>query len=63
MKNNDFIEGIHFYFDESGLIVMTEKYHLDRGYCCGNACRHCPFNYKNVDKKRGPNQLPEKEKD
>ncbi|HEU5366683.1 MAG TPA: DUF5522 domain-containing protein [Hanamia sp.] len=47
MKNNDFIEGIHFYFDK-GLMVFTEKYHLKRGYCCGNRCRHCPYNYENV---------------
>ncbi len=49
MKNEEFIEGIHFYFDESGLMVLTEKYHLERGYCCGNGCRHCPFEYENVE--------------
>lgn len=48
MRDNDFIEGIHFYFDNSGLMVLTEKYHLQRGFCCGNSCRHCPFNYENV---------------
>ena len=52
MKNENFIEGVHFYFDDSGLMVMTEKYHLERGYCCGNGCRHCPFDYENVDKKK-----------
>lgn len=52
MKNENFIEGVHFYFDDSGLMVMTEKYHLERGTCCGNACRHCPFDYENVDKKK-----------
>ena len=29
---------------------MTELAHRDRGYCCGNKCRHCPYEYKNVDK-------------
>jgi hypothetical protein len=48
MKADDFIEGIDFYFDRSGLMVFTEKYHLKRGYCCGNGCRHCPYNYENV---------------
>jgi hypothetical protein len=48
MKADDFIEGIDFYFDGSGLMVFTEKYHLKRGYCCGNGCRHCPYNYENV---------------
>ncbi len=52
MKNETFIEGVHFYFDESGLMVMTEKYHLDRGFCCGNGCKHCPFNFENVDEKK-----------
>ncbi len=31
-----------FYFD-AGLMVFTAPYHLRRGYCCGNGCRHCPF--------------------
>lgn len=48
MRDNDFIEGIHFYYDDSGLMVLTEKYHLQRGFCCGNGCRHCPYNYENV---------------
>lgn len=48
MKDDDFIEGVHFYFDKSGLMAFTEKYHLQRGYCCGNGCRHCPYNYVNV---------------
>ena len=48
MSDDNFIEGIHFYFDESGLMVFTKKYHLQRGYCCGNGCRHCPYNYENV---------------
>jgi len=36
-----------FYF-ENGLMIMTEAYHLKRGSCCGNKCRHCPYNYNNV---------------
>ena len=31
-----------FYY-ENGYKVMTEKYHLNRGYCCNNKCRHCPY--------------------
>ncbi|WP_245580866.1 DUF5522 domain-containing protein [Daejeonella oryzae] len=26
-------------------MVFTEKYHLKRGYCCKNKCRHCPWKY------------------
>jgi hypothetical protein len=44
----ELIEGIHYYLNEEGLMVLTEKYHLLRGYCCGNGCLHCPFNYENV---------------
>ncbi len=40
-------ETAHYYF-EDGLLVMTELYHLDRGYCCGSRCRHCPYDYANV---------------
>ena len=36
-----------WYF-ESGLMVFTEQYHLNRGYCCGSGCRHCPYNHENV---------------
>lgn len=41
--NNNLIEGKDFYYDEQGFFVFTEKYHLERGYCCGNGCRHCPY--------------------
>jgi hypothetical protein len=40
-------EGVDFYY-EDGYMVLTEKFHLDKGYCCGNGCRHCPYNYENV---------------
>jgi hypothetical protein len=36
------------YYFESGLLVLTAQYHLRRGTCCGNACRHCPFEHENV---------------
>jgi hypothetical protein len=49
---NQLIEGEDFYYDEQGLMVLTEKYHLDRGYCCGNGCRHCPFGYERVSEPR-----------
>lgn len=40
-------ENLHYYM-EDGLMVLTEAYHLARGRCCGNACRHCPFEHVNV---------------
>ncbi len=45
-------EGIDYYLNEQGLMVLTEKFHRDRGYCCGNGCRHCPYEYKNVPELR-----------
>ncbi len=39
---------VDYYYDEDGCMVLSEKYHLERGTCCGNGCRHCPFDYENV---------------
>lgn len=40
-----------YYLSEDGYIIFTEKYHLKRGYCCKNGCKHCPFGYdKNTGK-------------
>ncbi|UWZ81761.1 DUF5522 domain-containing protein [Occallatibacter riparius] len=36
------------YYIENGLLVFTAAYHRKRGYCCGNACRHCPYDHVNV---------------
>ncbi|MEP7257342.1 MAG: DUF5522 domain-containing protein [Flavitalea sp.] len=41
-------EGIDFYYNEDGYVTLTEKYHLEKGYCCGLGCRHCPYGYINV---------------
>lgn len=27
----------------SSLFVMTARTLADRGYCCDNGCRHCPY--------------------
>lgn len=36
--------GDQYYIDPlTGFFVMTEIHHLDRGTCCTNNCRHCPF--------------------
>jgi hypothetical protein len=39
------IEGFHYYLEE-GKIVFTPLYHQERGFCCGNKCRHCPYDPK-----------------
>ena len=45
---NNLVEGEDFYYNEDGFIVFTEKYHLQKGDCCGNGCRHCPYDFINV---------------
>ncbi len=47
MKKN-LIEGEDFYYNEDGYIVFTVQYHIERGFCCGNGCKHCPYKYENV---------------
>ena len=42
-----------YYFDEKGRLVFTSQYHLKRGYCCKNNCRHCPYGF---------NENPERDK-
>lgn len=42
VKASRFEEGVDFYY-ESGLMVLTAHFLRRRGYCCGNGCRHCPY--------------------
>jgi hypothetical protein len=37
------IEGVDYYLNEKGLLTFTAKYLLERGNCCGNGCKHCPY--------------------
>lgn len=48
-KNHEFIKDVHYYL-EGDRVIFTEKYHLQRGECCKNNCRHCPYKEKD-DKK------------
>lgn len=45
-------EGVDFYFNEEGLMVLTAAYHLKRGRCCGNGCLHCPYDFEMVREPR-----------
>ncbi|MCF8362932.1 MAG: hypothetical protein K9G70_09960 [Prolixibacteraceae bacterium] len=36
-------EGVDYYMSKKGYRVMTEKYLRERGWCCGNGCKHCPY--------------------
>ncbi len=35
-----------YYIDDKGFMVFTSTYHLKRGYCCKNGCKHCPYGFK-----------------
>ena len=39
------LENDDFYYSNDGYIIFTEKYHLNRGYCCKSNCKHCPYGY------------------
>lgn len=52
-------EGIDYYVDEqTGYRVFTALYLSRRAFCCGNKCKHCPFDPK---WKRGTEKIKEKE--
>ncbi|MEL6865413.1 MAG: DUF5522 domain-containing protein [Bacteroidota bacterium] len=42
---NTFILGRDYYIDK-GRYVFTALYLEERGYCCKNACRHCPYGFR-----------------
>ncbi|NCT93242.1 MAG: hypothetical protein GXC72_02355 [Chitinophagaceae bacterium] len=60
MNNLPLNEGVDFYYDEHGYVVFTEQYHLNKGYCCGHGCRHCPYDYESVPEPRRSQLLDQK---
>ena len=48
------------YFNADGMMVFTAEYLLQRNFCCGNGCLHCPFEYKNVPEPRRSKLLDER---
>ena len=48
----ELVEDVHYYINDDGYVVLTEKYLLEKGYCCGNGCLHCPFYYEKVEEPR-----------
>ena len=36
------------YYNEGERIIFTEHFHIQRGQCCGNGCRHCPYEPKHI---------------
>jgi hypothetical protein len=54
-------EGLDYYYNEEGKMVLTARYLLNRGYCCGNGCRHCPYDYIQVPEPRRAQLLKDRE--
>jgi hypothetical protein len=44
--SNPGLEEGDYYLSPEGYKVFTEQYHLKRGYCCKNGCKHCPYGFK-----------------
>lgn len=47
MAKKEFIKDIDYYL-EDGFVIFTEKYLTERNFCCGNNCRHCPYDPKGI---------------
>ncbi|HEX6914143.1 MAG TPA: DUF5522 domain-containing protein [Chitinophagaceae bacterium] len=58
-KPNDDDEDLSY--NAGGLVVFSAEYLLSRGYCCGNGCRNCPYDYKNVPEPRRTYLLKKRE--
>ena len=41
-------DGEDYYLLPDGRLVMTATYLLKRGWCCGNGCLNCPYDYEAV---------------
>jgi hypothetical protein len=54
----DFVENKQYYL-ENGAVVFTALFHLERGTCCGNKCRHCPYEPKHM---KGNTEIDQKNK-
>jgi hypothetical protein len=42
------VEGVDYTW-ESDRMVLSEKFLLERGFCCKSRCRNCPYLPKNQD--------------
>jgi hypothetical protein len=45
---SQFVEGKDFEVLANGQLVMTAHYLQQRGFCCGNGCLNCPYDYRMV---------------
>lgn len=45
-------KGKDFYYDDNGLMVLTEDFLRRRGRCCRGGCRHCPYGFERGEPKK-----------
>lgn len=57
----DLKEGIDFYFNDQGLMVLTEAYLIKRGHCCQSGCLHCPWGHTDKVDPLIPSELADEE--
>jgi len=50
--SNPLTENRDYYILPDGRLVFTALYLSERGYCCGNGCLNCPYDYINVKEPR-----------
>lgn len=55
-------EGEDYYLLPDGRLVMTASYLLKRGWCCGNGCLNCPYDYAAVSEPKRSNLLAARKK-
>ncbi|NEW80962.1 MAG: hypothetical protein GZ094_01140 [Mariniphaga sp.] len=41
--NSELKEGVDFHTTKDGYRIMTASFLKNRGYCCGNGCKNCPY--------------------
>ncbi len=56
------VEGDDYYRNRDGFVVLTEKHHLDRGYCCGMTCKNCPYHYEAVPEPKRSESIEKRER-
>jgi 2-iminoacetate synthase ThiH len=47
VKSSKLEESTHYYM-EGERVIFTALFHINRGQCCGNGCRHCPYEPKHT---------------
>jgi len=47
VKDKQLRNGVDYYI-EGERVIFTALTHINRGSCCGDHCRHCPYEPRNT---------------